>query len=176
MKRLLSVATAIALILLLPLLSMAADGTVAQTTENYPNTGIRKIIFTCIGSADDGSIPVTTTGSPQTSFIEGYQLFQVDAYPTAGGTAPDPAHVFILDENGLDLLGSIDGSTTAYGGLNLISATLATSTTPQQYIPGTGVHLAYFPYVTGALQLKVTGQATVSADYTIVLSFWREKR
>ena len=160
--------------LLMPVLCMAAaaPGTVTQNErKNYPEYGIRQIVFTCIGSADDGSIPNTATDTTNTNFISGWVLYQVDAYPTAGGTAPDAASVFILDANDLDLLGSEDGSTTPYNGLNLIHATLPRSALPNKYIPGDGTHVNFYPVVTGALTLKVISQATVSANYTVVLTF-----
>ena len=99
------------------------------------------------------------------------RLYQVEAYPTAGGTAPDAADVFILDADGMDLLGSVDGSTTAYRGLNLIHATLKYATTPDIYHLGQTAHADYHPVVTEALTLKVSNQATARADWTIVLTF-----
>lgn len=164
---------ALVMIMLLPAFAWAAPapGVVTQSTVNYPDSLVRKVVFTCVASADDGSIPNTATSTSITSFIKGYRLIQVDAYPTSGGTAPDAASVFILNADGLDLLGSEDGSTTAYGGLNLIHATLPRSTAPDLYIPRAGVHAWYQPLVTGALTLKVISQATVSADYTVVLTF-----
>lgn len=148
-----------------------ADGTVAQTKENYPDAGVRMVIFTCTGDASDGSIPDTDTNAVMTSFIEGYRLYQVDTYPTSGGTAPDAADVCILDENGLDLLGSVDGGTTAYGGLNLIHATLARRAVPDLFIPRNSEHAWYQPLVTGTLTLTVSNQDTAKANYTVVLSF-----
>lgn len=153
----------------------AAAGSCVQTTKNYPANGIRQVIFTCTGSTVDGSIPNTAMSTANANWINGWQLFQVDAYPTALGTAPDAADVFILDANSLDLLGSEDGSTTAYGGLNLIHATLKRSTAPDFYTPRAGLHSFYFPYITGGLTLKVSNQATVSANYTIVLSFYKDR-
>jgi hypothetical protein len=166
----------VVLMLAIPALSWAVPGSCVQTQANYPESGMRKVIFTCTGSSVDGSIPNTDTSAAITSFIKGYQLFQVDAYPTSGGTAPDEANVFILDAKGLDLLGSEDGGTTAYEGLKLIHATLVRTAIPSIYLPRAGVHLNYFPYVTGTLTLKVTAQATVSANYTVGLYFWREAR
>lgn len=151
-----------------------AAGTVTQLTrENYPDSDlhIKKLIFLCTGDAADGSVPNTATSTPNTSFIKGMRLFQVEAYPTAGGTAPDAADVFILDADGMDLLGSVDGSTTAYRGLNLIHATLKYATNPDLYRLGQTSHVDYYPLITGALTLKVKNQATVNANYTIVLTF-----
>ncbi len=171
MKKLSRLFSLIALFLLIPTFCWAVAGSCVQTTLNYPNSNVKKVVFTCTGSSIDGSIPNTAIDAPKTLFISGYYLFQVDAYPTAGGTAPDAADVFILNANGLDLLGAEDGSTTAYEGLNLIHATLARSAVPDIYIPRAGIHAFYYPFVTGALTLKVANQATVSANYTVVLSF-----
>jgi hypothetical protein len=163
----------LALVVLLPVFcwAAAAPGTVTQTTSNIPEAGIRQVIFTCIGSVDDGAIPVTTTSTSVTSFIKGYKLVRVDAYPTSGGTAPDEADVFILDANGIDLLGCVDGSTTPYAGAKLIHATLPKSALPDIYVLGKTTHYNYEPFITGSLRLKVINQATNSADYTIVLTF-----
>jgi hypothetical protein len=79
----------------------------------------------------------------------------------------------IYDANGLDLLGSIDGGTTAYAGLTLIHATLVRRCLPNLYLPRAGLHVNYYPVVTGTLTLDVDNQATVSADWTIVLTFVR---
>lgn len=151
-----------------------AAGSVTQTTrENYPgsNQHIKKLFFVCTGDSVNGSIPNTDTSTVNTSFIEGWRLYQVEAYPTAGGTAPDAADVFVLDEDGMDLLGCIDGSTTAYNGKNLIHATLKYATHPDLYTLGQTAHSAYYPVITGALTIKVSNQATASANWTIVLTF-----
>lgn len=161
-----------ALVFLLAVASLGhAAGSCVQTTANYPDDKIRQVIFTCTGDAANGSIPNTAINATNTLFITGHRLYQVDAYPTPGGTAPDAADVFILDAGGMDLLGSVDGGTTAYQGLNLIHATLKRATAPAMYMPRAGVYALYQPYVTGALTLKVANQSTVSANYTIVLSF-----
>jgi len=175
MRKFIATISFLILIAIAPALCFAAVGTVAQTYLNYPEFGIKKVIFTCIGSATDGSIPNTDTSNTITAFIKGYYLYEVTAYPTSGGTAPDAdgADVFILDANDLDLLGCEDGSTTAYQGLNLIHATLPRSCIPDKYIPRAGLHQPFYPVMTGALTLKVANQATHSADYTIVLTFVR---
>jgi hypothetical protein len=151
-----------------------AAGEVTQLTrETYPNSDLRikKLIFLCTGDSSNGSVPNTATSTVNTSFIEGMRLFQVEAYPTAGGTAPDAASVFILDADGMDLLGAIDGSTTPYNGLNLIHATLKYATAPDLYNLGNTAHTVYYPLITGALTIKVINQATASANWTIVLTF-----
>ncbi len=160
----------VAFILFLAEICLAA-GSCTQTMVNSPDSYARQVLFACTGADDNGSIPNTATNDAVTAFIKGYRLTQVSAYPTSGGTAPDAADVFILDAGGMDLLGSEDGGTTAYGGLNLIHATLKRSTFPDMYIPRAGVHAFYYPRATGSLTLKVSNQATASADYTIVLDF-----
>jgi hypothetical protein len=154
--------------------SMAfAAGTVTQVAQNFPDSDrhIKKLIFLCTGDAATGSIPNTASNTSNTSFIKGMRLFQVEVAPTPGGTAPDAADVFILDADSMDLLGSIDGSTTAYRGLNLIHATLKRATTPDIFHAGQNAHADYYPLITGALTLKVANQATASANWTIILTF-----
>ncbi len=156
-----------------------AAGSCVQRPENYPDSGERHVIFTCTGDAADGSIPSTAiagntqTDSAMTAFIKGYRFYEIEVYPTAGGTAPDAADVFILTTAGLDLLGSEDGGTTAYQGLNLIHATLSRVAFPDAYIPRAGAHAFYHPLITGALQLKVANQATASANYTVILKTYK---
>lgn len=166
----------LALVLFLPSLCWSTAAVVSQTTNSIPEAGIRQIIFTCTGASTDGSIPVTATSTANTMFIKGYQLIRVDAYPTTGGTAPDAADVFILDANGLDLLGCVDGSTTPYAGANLIHATLPKAALPDIYVLGKTTHYNYEPVITGGLSLKVINQATASANYTVVLTFRREAK
>jgi len=152
-----------------------AAGSCVQTISEI-DKGAHKVSFVCTGDTD-GSIPNTdtadfdTNGKPLNGIIKGLYLTEVHAYPTSGGTAPDPASVFILDENDLDLLGCEDGSTTAYAGLNLIHATLPRSVIPNMYLPRAGNHLNYYPKIKGKLTLKVIDQGTNGADYTIDLIF-----
>jgi hypothetical protein len=151
-----------------------AAGSVTQLTfDSYPDSDlqIKRLIFLCTGDSSNGSIPNTAMSNFNLSLIKGMRLFQVEAYPTAGGTAPDAASVFILDSDGMDLLGAIDGSTTPYNGLNLIHATLKYATAPDLYNLGNTAHSAYYPVVTEALTLKVISQATASANWTVVLTF-----
>lgn len=159
-------------------LAFAAGSVVTQLTrESYPDSEleIKKLIFLCTGDASNGSIPNTATSASNTSFIEGMRLYQVEAYPTAGGTAPDEADVFVLDAGSLDLLGCVDGSTTPYNGAKLIHATIKRVAAPDIFNIGQTAHSSpyrrYYPLITGALTLKVINQATASANWTIVLIF-----
>jgi len=159
----------LSLLFLLIAQSAWSAGSCTQTATRMPD-GFYSVKFICTGDSSNGSIPNTAISNASMGVISGsHWLYTVSAYPTSGGTAPDAADVFILDANGEDLLGSVDGGTTAKKGLNLIHATLKNSTFPfsnfmQRY---------YFPPVTGVLTLKVLNQATPSPNYTVELVFGR---
>ncbi len=152
-----------------------AAGTATQSIARYGKDYV--LTFTCTGDSSNGSIPNTdtvdfgTSGGQINGTIRGLRLKQVKAYPVSGGTAPDAADVFILDDDSLDLLGSEDGSTTAWAGLTLIHATLAKSVVPNRHLPRSDEHQNYWPLVDGVLTLKVSNQATISAQYIIELTF-----
>ena len=159
----------IALILLIPALSYGAAGVCTQSASEFSG-GFVKITFVCTGSTVDGSIPDTALSTANLALVEGtHYLYRVTTYPTSGGTAPDAADVFVLDSAGQDLLGSVDGGTTANKGLNLIHATLTKSAFPYEPTMGT----FYTAPVNGSLTLKVSNQATISANYTIEMIFSR---
>jgi len=180
----------LALILAFPFAAFGAVGTVTQSVIIIDHTSFI-VRFVCIGgtgaetgtisntSTDAGYYPSGQTTNTITHFIlgatsggVGAYLYEVRAYPTSGGTAPDEASVFIL-QNSQDLLGSIDGSTTAYRGSKLIHATLPSMTGGDYYNRGTGAHSPWHHKITGALTLKVADQITASADWTIDLVFVR---
>lgn len=148
-----------------------AAGSVTQGDVVRIADGTHTITFTCTGDASDGSMPDTVITAENLKKIAGWFLYDVTAFPTVGGTAPDAASVFIKDANGLYLLGSIDDGTTAYGGLNLIHATGTRSTVPYKYIAGITGHIVFFPDVINTLTVVVADQATASANWTIVLTF-----
>lgn len=161
-------AITLCLLLISPSLIYAA-GSCTQTPYQL-SSGIVKVVFLCTGDAVDGSIPNTAIDTATSTLLVGnYYLYTVSAYPTAGGPAPDAADVFILDASGEDLLGSVDGGTTANKGANLIHATLKKTTWPYSHY----LSLHYFPSVLNALTLKVSNQATAGAKYTIELIFVR---
>ena len=161
-------------LILVPALALAA-GTVTQTITQIDKY-TRVVKFICTGDASDGTIPDTTMadndsdGNVLMGAVRGWSLIRVRAYRTAGGTSPDAGDVFILD-NGEDLLGSEDGGTTAYAGLTLIHPTKTLSTYPNCYTPRAGEHLNDYPRLTAAWILRVSNQATASANYTIELWF-----
>lgn len=145
-----------------------AAGSCTQTVTNYYRGGAVLVSMACTGDSGDGSIPNTAIAAATTTLLTGtYYLYSITARPTSGGTAPDAADVFILNANGEDLLGSTDGGTTANKGANLLHATLTKTTLPYSHY----LSMHYFPVVTGSLTLKVSNQATHSANYTIDLLF-----
>jgi len=158
------------LMALLPSLCFALGTVVQSHTTVTPY--MRTVLFTCTGDSVNGSIPDTVTDSTHTAFIQGWQITLIEAWPKAGGTAPDAADVFILDGTTLeDYLGSADCGTTAKAayGADLIHATLPKSCLPYMY--HTGVNY-YWP-IRGTLTLRVASQATASAEYYIRLTFQR---
>jgi hypothetical protein len=146
-----------------------AAGSCAETIADYPGSFVI-VKLACTGDAANGSIPNTAISTAAITLLTGkYYLYTVSAYPTSGGTAPDAADVFILDGSGEDLLGSADGGTTANKGANLIHATLKKTTYPYSYHSSA----FWYPAIVSGLTLKVSNQATNSANYTIELVFVR---
>lgn len=172
MKRLISISILV-ICLLIPSLGWAAvvcPQSIAQISK-----GVYEVTFLCTG---DGSGLVTNTptldkgsnGGVLNGKIRGGYLYSVTAFPTSGGTAPDAASLFITDKNGLYLLGSEDGGTTAYEGLNIIHATLTKKAKPNVYLTRAGLHIFDYPKITGPLTIDVDDQGTASANFTIVLT------
>jgi len=133
------------------------------TPQWLPN-GIVSLVITCEGSAvADTTIYMTDLDGSGKS---GYYLLGIEAWPVAGGTAPDDADVFVFDATvdstvGLDLLGSTNGVTAA-NGANLVS------TVPKyHYFKANAAAANAYPPVTGNLTLRVSGQDTADADWKI---------
>lgn len=169
MKRLLLTAILIAA-LIIPSLAWAVAGSCTQSANHDKDSNFVRITFNCTGGTvgDAGTIPDTPINTANMALIlDKYQLGLVSAYPTPGGIAPDAADVFILDAHGEDLLGSADGGTTANKGANLIHATLKQTTGGYA---GFAAGWVNFP-VTSTLRLRVSNQATASANWTIELLF-----
>ena len=133
------------------------------------------VTLSCVGGtgAETGTIADTDLSEAIMDEIKGMKLESVRAFPTVGGVAPDAGSIFIFDQDGIDLLGCIDGSTTPYNGLNLIHATLPRTAYPTMYIPGGGgaSQQTYNPVIWSQLTLKVIDQITASAEWTIELTF-----
>jgi len=181
MKKVKIIALLLFVFIAIPGFAFAAGSctTVPIALEKESPTGIAVVTITCTGDAGAGALTGTVPNTSVPGWIiqyltkkKPYQLVEVQAYPTSGGTAPDAASIFLLDANSLDLLGSEDGSTTPWAGLNLIHATLPRSAFPNKYLPRAGLHANYYPVVTGALTLKTIDQGTASADWTIRLIFF----
>ena len=148
-----------------------AAGRIAPGKQAQIASDIRTLTFICVGDSGNGSVPNTTTNTKNTGFITGWYLYKVEVFPTSGGTAPDAADLMIYDADGLDLLGSEDGGTTAFAGLTLVHATLKRATLPNLYLPRDGSHVNFYYEIRGAITLDVDNQGTASADWTIVLTF-----
>lgn len=158
----------ISLIILILLAFSFESFAAGSCTQRLARVGDARVLtFACTGDSSDGSIPNTAISAANLTYLTGYYLYTVAAYPTSGGTAPDAADVFILDANGEDLLGSVDAGTTANKGANLIHATLKKTTLPYSHY----LSSAYYPAIINALTLKVLNQATASANYTVELTF-----
>jgi hypothetical protein len=162
--------------------SALAAGTVTQTITIGSDGSYVDVTFTCEGDSGDGSIPITATantdanGKRLNSVIRGMYLYSVSAVHVSGGTAPDAASVLVYDSGGMDLLGSPDGGTTPYAGLNLIHATLKKACVPYIYDTANDAYTKHFPMVRGALTLVVVDQGTASADYVVTLHFIPSER
>jgi len=105
---------------------------------------------------DISTVTDSFNGETFTQHIMGKSLKVVEAYPTAGGTAPDAADVTVK-QNGLDLLGGF--------GVNLIHATATKSTYPR--IDGQAVT---YP-IKDTLTIGVTNNIASLANFTIRLTF-----
>lgn len=123
-------------------------------------------------SVDVNTISLATTAANATAGSA------IDITSAAGGgnhtldaNRPDAASVFVLNANSFDYLGSEDGGTTAWAGLNLVHATLERSTFPNMYLPRAGLHSNWWPEIREALTLQVSDQATARAVWTVELIF-----
>lgn len=170
MKKLLFLIIIVALVSV-PSSSFGAPSSGHTGTPYQVSTHCRTLTWALTADSTDGSFQNTVTNTANTTFITGWSLYRVTAYSPAGGTDPDAADVLIKDSNGEYILGSEDGGTTAYQGLNLIHATLTYSCIPDLYLPRAGDHYPYYPVVTGALTIIIKNQATHSASVNIVLTF-----
>jgi len=153
---------------LIPSLALPADSmTQTVDTSMLGKYGIVKVRFTCVGAA-----PANTPITQQTlAIIGGMYLYTVETWPVSGGTAPDDADVMVYDANSLDLLGSEDGGTTAYNGLNLIDNAYPRIAFPNLFIPRAGGHSNYFPLISSILTVDVDNQGQANADYVVELTF-----
>lgn len=149
-----------------------AAGSVITQSQETTDSGMKAIIFTMTAAAS-GAYSDTAMNQRSVDFVKGMYFYGVEAWPTSGGTAPDAADVLVFDKDGEDLLGSEDGGTTAYQGLNLIHATRKYSCIPDKYLPRAGTHQPYYPPFTAgqAYTLRVQNQGTGSANVTVRFIF-----
>lgn len=152
----------IGIILLLVLFVAGEAFAAGSCTESYGYRGktqnLFRVTLVCTGDASDGSIPNQTLSNAVTHEIYGMYLYQVTAYPTAGGTAPDAADITVKVGN-LDLLGG--------KGTNLLHATLTYDTFPYS----TYMSMYRFPAIGSTPVVALANQGTASANFTIVLDF-----
>lgn len=176
MKRFVTIVLIIVLFLPATAISIV-PGTVRQRLDTIGRDHF-EVLFFCNGNNFNGQVPDTDIEDHITSKIQGWYLYSVLAYPTSGGTAPGTLSVMLYDSDGLDLLGSEDGGTTAYAGLALIHPTLKREAIPNVYLPRAGLHVNHFPVIRGTLTLDVNafGVNVADSNYTIVLKIMRVKR
>lgn len=137
-----------------------AAGSCTETVQSYIGGSV-VVKQACTGDSSNGSIPTITFSSDAMALIKGtHYLYQVKAYPTSGGTAPDAADVTVVMD-GMDLLGG--------KGVNLIHATATQDTLPYS----TFMSMYRFPAVTNTITSAVSNQATVSANWTLEYIFVR---
>lgn len=167
-----------------------ANDTITETAHGY--SALDPIRMTTTGTLPGGLALATTyyvivvdanTIALGSSVANATADSRVDITSAAGGgnhtfdaTRPDAADVFVLDDKGMDLLGSIDNGTTAYAGLNLLQANKAAVTTPDIFLIRGGTHETYFPRITGALTLKQANQGTAAANWFVELVFVEDNK
>jgi hypothetical protein len=148
------------------------QGSVVDLGEERLNSNpTRTLEFVCVGNPDNETMTVRNFEK-----VKGWCLTWIEVFPTGTAPdAPDAASIFILDADGMDLLGSEDGSTTPYAGLNIIHATLKRACYPNLLLSRAGLHINYFPPVNSLLTLKVIDQGDATGEYTVRLTFERRK-
>jgi len=143
------------------------QGSIVDVGEDRLNSNpTRTLEFACVGNPANEEM--TTRNFEK---VKGWCLTWVEVIP--GAVAPDEASIFILDSEGLDLLGCEDGSTTPYAGAYMIHATLKRACYPNLYLTRAGLHTNYFPTVMSKLTLKVIDQGTGAGTFTVRLTFER---
>ena len=174
MKRLLIIVSLLLLVFPAGVLAAAGvvQGTVVDVGEDRLNSNPLRTITFVITATAGGVIPDTEMTNANFEKVKGWCFRGAEAFPTSGGTAPTAANVFVLDANGMDLLGSINGGITAYAGEGLVHATLKRACFPSIYLAYSGLHTNYYTTVKDLLTLKVSNSAA-NANITVVLIFSR---
>lgn len=139
----------------------ATAGSCTQTRHKYKG-GTVVIKLVCTGDSTNGSLPTQTVSDANMAEIQGsHFLYQVVAYPTSGGTAPDAADITVL-QNTQDLLGG--------KGTNLIHATNTLNSHPYN----STMTAYYYPAIINTITVAVANQSTNSANWTMELVFVKE--
>ena len=129
-------------------------GTVVETRTYLDHGKKIQVELYCVGDASNGSIPNTAiTG------LEGFYIYSAEAWPKAGGTAPDAADVTLTDVELEDVLGG--------NGVGLIHATAKQSTLPEIAF----MTLNFYQLIKGTLTFAVANQTTNSATYYVRFTF-----
>ena len=157
------------LLLGLPLVALSAE-LVTEGELQKSGKGIYEVAYT-LQTDTSGDITATTFSDDLVAKVKGKWLMHVEAFPTVGGTAPDAADVVVKDENGIYVLGSIDGGVTAKNGLSLIHATIPKACLPAMYLTGTTAFVNYYWPIRGALTFDILNQGTNTAHITLVFVF-----
>lgn len=139
----------------------ATAGSCTQTRHKYKG-GMVVVKLVCTGDSTNGSLPTQTVSSANMAEIQGsHYLYQVIAYPTSGGTAPDAADITVL-QNTEDLLGG--------KGTNLLHATNTLNSHPYN----STMTAYYYPAIINTITVAVANQSTNSANWTMELVFVKE--
>jgi hypothetical protein len=91
-------------LLLLPAILFAASGTVTQSLSSQGTSGVR--ILTLAWTATAGGAASADISASYLADVTGWYLFQVETYPTAGGTAPSSNYNIEILQRSADLMGA----------------------------------------------------------------------
>jgi hypothetical protein len=136
----------------------ATPGSVVQSMAGYgPSVQVVKFVVT---SGDAGAMPTTAISTSYMNTLKagGYYLYNVKAYPTSGGTAPDAADITVI-MNGLDLLGG--------KGANLLHATATQDTFPYSTVMSSW----RYPLVNNTITVALANHSTNTAHFTFEFVF-----
>jgi hypothetical protein len=150
-----------------------ADGKVEISHTREQRGSVANVIFAFTGDATTGSMPEADVPAEITNKLKeyGYFLYRVKAFPTPGGIAPDAADVDVIekgiainesDKDLVEIKPAVPRNVLGDFGANLIHDTDLQEVEPLQYEP-----------VNGTFSVKVTNQATPSANATVILVFVR---
>ena len=161
MKKILAI-VALIVVLVIPGFSVAATpGACTESVVRDASSTMVTVTLACTGNSANGTFPtITLSDDVMTLLKDKYLLYEVWAFPTPAGTAPDAADVTV-NMDGQDLLGT--------KGVNLIHATATYDTFPYSSFMS-----AYrYPLIVNTITIGIANQATASANLTLRLIFSR---